>query len=109
MAGFPIRLRARGTASWDRGPWGLQLAVNYTGRYEDPLGVRIDHAATADLQVRYQGRTATPLEGFTASLTVRNLFDADPPFYDNPAGAAYDPANADAVGRFVAVQLARSW
>ncbi len=42
-------------------------------------------------------------------VNIRNAFDKDPPFYNNSAGFAYDAANADPVGRFVSVQLTRSW
>jgi outer membrane receptor protein involved in Fe transport len=64
---------------------------------------------TVDLQLSLNGRAAGPFAGQRLSLTVRNLFDRDPPFYDNPIGYAYDPTTADPIGRFVALQLTRSW
>ena len=42
-------------------------------------------------------------------VTVQNLLDAAPPFYDSPLGVGYDTANANALGRVVALQLARTW
>jgi len=40
---------------------------------------------------------------------VRNLFDRDPPFWNGIEGIAYDAANTDVIGRFVALQLTRRW
>ncbi len=104
----PVGWRGRGTADWNRGAWGAGVAVNYVGDYRAPDGRRIDAWTTADIQVRYtpdQGRFA----GLSATLIVRNLFDEDPPFYDSPQGIAYDAANADVLGRFVALQISRRW
>ena len=48
-------------------------------------------------------------DGVSLILSVQNLFDEDPPFYDNPLGLAYDPANADPIGRTVTLQLTKRW
>jgi outer membrane receptor protein involved in Fe transport len=40
---------------------------------------------------------------------VQNVFDDDPPFYNNASGYGYDPSNADLLGRFVSVQLRKAW
>jgi outer membrane receptor protein involved in Fe transport len=50
------------------------------------------------------------LRGFTAALGIRNLFDEEPPvFLSNTFGIGYDPANADALGRFVSLSLTKQW
>ena len=49
------------------------------------------------------------LDGTAVSLTVQNLFDRDPPFYDAPEGIAYDAANANVLGRFISLQLTKAW
>jgi outer membrane receptor protein involved in Fe transport len=59
---------------------------------------------TYDLQAGW-----APRPDLSLRLTVRNLFDSAPPFYDNTLGYAYDPTNGDPIGRFVALQLTRSW
>lgn len=50
-----------------------------------------------------------PLAGLEIDLSGQNLFDQTPPFYDSTQGVGYDAANADATGRFVAIQLTKRW
>lgn len=109
IANFPLRLRGRATADWTRGRLTVGGALNYTGRYRDAAGARIRAQATVDLQGRLAPADSGPLEGVAIVLNVRNVFDRDPPFYNNSVGLAYDAANADAVGRFVSLQLTRTW
>jgi len=72
--------------------------------------MRIPAQTTADLQMQYAPRAQTGgLKGLTVAVTVQNLFASDPPFYDSPAGVAYDPANYDPSGRVVALQLTKAW
>ena len=44
--------------------------------------------------------SAARWRGATLAVNIRNLFDADPPFYNNPTGYGFDPTSADIVGRF---------
>lgn len=105
---FPVGLRGRTHLSWSRGPFTIGGAVDYVSDYADLSGRRIGSWTTADLQLRYAPETG-PFAGTSVSLTVQNLFDRDPPFYDAPEGVAYDAANSDVIGRYVALQLTRSW
>lgn len=109
IAGFPVKLRARATLDWTRDRLTLGAAFNYVDRYRDVLGARISAQPTVDLQARLAAPDHGLARGVAVSLTVRNLFDRAPPFYDNPVGIAYDPTNADPVGRFAAIQITRSW
>jgi len=109
IANFPVKLRGRLTADWTRGLWGAGLALNYVAAYHDALGTRIKAQPTFDLQLRRNPASDGPWRGIAATLTVRNLLDRDPPFYDNTLGVGYDPANADPIGRFVSLQLTRAW
>lgn len=106
---FPVKLRGRLTADWTRGPVTLGGAVNYVDATRDPLGARIGDLTTVDLQVRLAPPAHGWAEGVSVSLTVRNLFDTDPPFYDASTGVGFDPTNAEPIGRFVAIQLTRRW
>jgi iron complex outermembrane recepter protein len=104
----PLDLRLRAGFDWFRGPFGAGLTLNHADGYADLQGRSIDAWTTADLQLRWTPEGGR-LEGVSAALTVRNLFDADPPFYDAPQGIAYDAANADVLGRFVSLQVTRRW
>lgn len=109
VAGFPVKFRARATADWTHDRLTLGAAFNYISHSRDVLGTRISAQPTVDLQARLAAPDAGPARGVAVSLTVRNLFDRAPSFYDNPAGIAYDPTNADPIGRFVALQITRAW
>jgi outer membrane receptor protein involved in Fe transport len=52
----------------------------------------------------------TWLSGTGVALTVTNLFDRSPPFVDDQLqGLGYDPANASPLGRFISLQLHKSF
>lgn len=108
--GYPADLRARASATWTRGPIATTASLNHVGDSHDEAGQKVDSWTTADLQVRYQPTVqAGPWSGLSLSLTVQNLFDTDPPFYDSPLAIGYDPANADPLGRLVSLQLTKVW
>ncbi|WP_380879407.1 TonB-dependent receptor [Sphingomonas sp. DBB INV C78] len=109
LAGRPIDLRGRATASWTRGPWTTSASLNYVDRYRDLAGNRIHAWPTVDFQIAYEAPDTSRLKGLSLAFTIQNFFDRDPPFYDSPGGVGYDAANADAVGRFIALQLTKRW
>lgn len=104
----PARLRARLAADWRREAWSLGLAANHTSGFRNPAGADIAAQTTFDLQAGW-APAGPDGQGLALRLTVRNLLDEDPPFHDNPLGFAYDPTSGDPIGRFVALQLTRSW
>ena len=109
-AGYPADLRARVSATWTHGIAATTLAVNHVGDSGDDSGRRIHAWTTADLQVQLRAKAKTgPLRDLAVSLTVANLFDSNPPFYNSPLGVGYDPANADPLGRVVSLQLTKAW
>lgn len=108
VAGYPAKLRGRLTADFRRGPVDAGVTLNHISSFRDLNGRRIEDQHTVDLQLRVNG-PAGRFEGTTLGLYVRNLFDNDPPFYDNAFGYGWDSANADVVGRFVRLQLTKSW
>ena len=108
--GEPVHLKGRVTAGWTKGDLAAQIGMNYVNRYRDLLGNRIRAWTTFDLNLSWQPKSDKLwLKGFTASLTAQNLFNRAPPFYDSRIGTGYDAANADALGRFIALQLSKSW
>lgn len=105
---YPVGLRGRGSLGWARGPWSASASLQYVDSYRDLAGSRIGSWTTADAQIRYAPETG-PFQGSAVALTVQNLFDRDPPFYDAPEGIGYDAANTSVIGRFIALQLTRTW
>lgn len=110
VAGKPVDLRGRLTATWSRGAVDSLVGLNHVDRYRDLGGNRIKAWNTVDLRLAYAPkRTNSPLAGFSVALAAQNLFDKDPPFYDSSVGAGYDGANADATGRYVALEISKRW
>jgi len=115
-AANPLGLRLRGMVGWSRrgpespGP-GLDLAINYTGGYENPgsaLIPRVSPWTTVDVRAYYRPRpSARWLSGLEISLNAVNVFNRDPPFVDNQFG--YDLYNVQAIGRVASVDVSKSW
>jgi outer membrane receptor protein involved in Fe transport len=106
----PADLRARLSASWTHGSLTSTVSLNHVGDLHTPDGVRIDSLTTADLAWAYAPRAQSgPWRNLVVSLTVQNVLDRDPPFYDSRVAVGYDPANYDPSGRVVALQLTKAW
>lgn len=106
----PADLRARVSAAWTHGAVTTSLMLNHTGDFATIDGKRLPSFTTADLQVQVISPAKTgPFGGVSVSLTVQNLFDQDPPFYDSPRGVGFDAANYEPTGRVVALQLTKAW
>lgn len=114
----PLSWRGRAGLSWSRAGWNANLFANYSGGYRDTRSTELRHVrswTTLDANLSYQfGASAPPwLRGTRLTAFAENLFDRDPPALvpdpGSSTGLGYDPVNASARGRFVAVQLRRSW
>lgn len=114
----PLRWRGRGGISWSNGGWSGSAFVNYAGHYTDNrtnAAVPVRAYATLDANLAYAFRADEPqsLHGLTVSFYVQNLFNADPPHFSpdqgRTTGIGYDPVNASARGRSVAIQLRKKW
>ena len=112
----PVDLRLRGTVAYTRGGLAANLAVYYTDSYSvDGSGeaAEIDAWTTADLILSYDTgdrRGNALLNDLVVRLSVLNLFDEDPPATPSrPQGGlfGYDPTNASALNRFVALELTK--
>ena len=110
LPGYPVALRGRASVGWSRGPLNALIAANGVSHYRDLSGNRIKGWTTCDLQLGYKpGGDHGWARGIELSLAVQNLFNRSPPFYDSFVGAGYDAANADALKRFVSLQLTKRW
>ncbi len=100
--------------NWTFGAWGATLAQTYQSGYEDanifPARVspeaavprQVASCSVWDLQARYAGWRDTVIV-----LGVKNLFDRDPPFTNQPftTQVGYDPNYADPRGRTIYARL----
>lgn len=109
FGGLP-RMRGRSAVSWRsaRQAADIGLTANYVGGFED-FGVerRVAEFVTYDLNVAYDLTGAAP--GLKVNGGILNLLDEEPPFV-NAWGRIngyrkYDPATANALGRFYFVGL----
>jgi len=110
QAGFPVDLRALLGASWTHGPFMTNLQVRYVDSYKSAAGARIGSWTTADVLVRWTSPSKDGwLTNLSATLSAQNVLGTRAPFYDSLDGVGYDPANADVLGRVVAVSLSKRW
>lgn len=114
----PLDWRGRGGLSWNRGGWSGSLFVNHADSYIDdrrPAVARVGAHTTVDANLTYLfgGEGASWLRNTRIALFVENLFDNDPPFLAlDPArmtGLGYDPVNASGRGRFISLQVRKTW
>lgn len=108
LVGYPTDLRARASLDWTKGDWSAGVTLHHVSDYRDVAGARIKAWNTFDGRIAWSPSRGWG-EGVSAALSVRNLFDADPPFYNSSTGYGFDPAQADVLGRVVALQLIKRW
>ena len=111
----PVDLRFRAHIGLSNGTWNGRLNVNYVDSYEnipESGQTNISSWTTVDLLGSYAFPESQHrlLSGIEFRLSVRNLFDEDPPYIaeafsgvSRPIG--FDPANANPFGRLVTVQI----
>jgi iron complex outermembrane receptor protein len=110
----PVDLRMRARAILRRGGLTFASFVNFTNSYRDPDTTParpISSWTTVDETVKYLFTAEHgPLAGASLQLSATNLFNKAPPYVENPAfGINFDGANANALGRFLSVQLSKRW
>ncbi|WP_433933410.1 TonB-dependent receptor domain-containing protein [Brevundimonas diminuta] len=106
--GFPVDLRGTVSGRWARDDLSLRVAVNHVGGYRDLQDARIGSWTTTDMQVGWRPSGSWG-EGLNLIVSVRNVFDADPPFFDAITGVGFDAGQADPLGRTFALQLTKRW
>lgn len=114
--GNPVRYRVRGRASLELGGVGLAAFVNHTAGYRNTAVSPVEQVAswtTLDMQVsKTFGAGYGPMRGTRLSLSVTNLFNANPPYVNNRtpySASGFDPEQASAAGRVIALQLVKAW
>jgi iron complex outermembrane recepter protein len=114
----PPNVRVRGSLGWQHKEWTANVFVNHVDSYSDirttPVRPVSSHT-TVDVRVAHDFGLRIKdgfLSGVTASFSVQNLFDKDPPpvaviTARNEMG--FDPTNADPMGRLLAFELTKAW
>jgi outer membrane receptor protein involved in Fe transport len=110
----PPKFRARGSLTWQRGPWTISGFANYVGSSESTAPIEaVASWTTLDAQIAYVGPNHGVFKGFRVALAGQNLADRRPPFVSANAtafpGLTYDSTNASAVGRFISLQIGKSF
>jgi iron complex outermembrane receptor protein len=98
--------KVRYSAIWNYDALTLAGFVNYVSSFRNLNRVggvyqQVDSFTTLDLTAAYEFRSL--LKGVTLQGRVSNVFDTDPPFYDNANG--YFPALASPFGRTIDLTL----
>jgi outer membrane receptor protein involved in Fe transport len=111
---YPVDFRFRSTTRWQRGGFDVSGYVNYLNSYLDTTSNPHRHVSswtTVDLHASYRLGASAPsaLSDTTFSLGIDNMFDARPPFLNNPVGIGYDQENGDLTGRVVSLNIRKKW
>jgi outer membrane receptor protein involved in Fe transport len=110
----PVDLRMRARAIIRRGDLTFASFVNFTNSYREDntaTAPAISSWTTVDETVKYLFNSEHgPLADASVQLSVTNLFNTAPPYAANPLfGINFDGANANALGRFISLQLSKRW
>ena len=120
---MPVSLRGRGALGWSQGPWSANFAMNYVGSYLNDLPVTIAGVTNPKVSIpswkTFDAALAYNLPkgdgmftGMRLSLNIQNLFNRNPPVVlstNNGAAFAYDPQNANVLGRVFSAQLSKAF
>ncbi|WP_191225218.1 TonB-dependent receptor [Edaphosphingomonas haloaromaticamans] len=114
--GFPVDLKFRARALWQSDHWSAAMFANFVNHYTNTLTSKptnIRSQITIDASISYSIPTTKSIfSGVAFQLSATNLFDRDPPYAEFVTGTSavgFDPENASAVGRVVAVQVIKKW
>ena len=112
--GNPGKLRLRGRAGLAFGRFDGSIGVQHVAAYRNLTvtpAERVKSWTTFDLQLG--ARIGDPSDrSFRLALSVNNLFDKAPPYAQFRTGSSafgYDPEQASAIGRMIALQAVIAW
>jgi iron complex outermembrane recepter protein len=110
--GNPVGSRGRANIGWRYGPWSANAFYNYGGRYLNTAvvpNVKVKSQKTVDAGVAYTAPDGdSVLSGIRVALNAQNLFDEEPPIVINGT-SSWDNTTASAIGRFVSIEITKSW
>ncbi|WP_338446402.1 TonB-dependent receptor [Pelagerythrobacter marensis] len=117
---LPLKFKARGSLTWERGPFTARFAATHVGGYTNNAVTPfedVDSYTPIDLSLTWKAGdpyAAGFLEkGLSFTVEVRNLFDIDPPYVNLAPGGngsgGYDATAANPIGRVIAVGVRKSF
>lgn len=109
--GNPPRLRTRSHIGWSDGAFTANAYMNFTSSYKDVAqNRRVKSFTTFDIDASAQLGdlvTAGIAQDTQVILSMSNLFNKNPPFYNGYYG--YDPQNASPIGRRFQIVLEKKF
>lgn len=111
----PLTFKARASVAWNRGPLTLRGEIQHVGGYVNDIvepDENVDAYNLVDLTLNWrisESFAGWGINGLTAGLEVRNIFNTDPPYVNSRqgqnSGGGYDPTVTNPIGRQFAVSL----
>ena len=113
--GNPVKLRMRGRAGFSLGALDGGVAINHVAGYRNRTVTPAENVkswTTFDVQLGALMAAGTEGRSLRLALNVNNVFDKDPPyvrFLSSTSAFGYDPEQASAIGRMIALQAVVAW
>ncbi len=113
--GNPVKLRLRGRAGFAVAAFDGGIGINHVAAYRNLTVTPAEPVkswTTFDLQLGTRVRTGSDGRSLRLAFNVNNLFDKAPPYVRYLTGNSafgYDPEQASAIGRTVALQAIIAW
>lgn len=113
----PPDWRGRGFVGWRMQGWSANVFVNQTDSYIDNRLVTrptVDSYTTIDARVAYDFSARFNrgfLSGLSIALSAQNVADEEPPRVTLIAttDSGFDATNADPLGRFISLEISKTW
>lgn len=110
----PLRLKFTTGATMQVRSWSFGPVINYATDYRStilPDAVPVASWTTIDLNAAYEHPQGSGgwLDGVRVGLTIQNALDHNPPRYELSRLVQYDQANADPLGRMIAIDIRKTW
>ena len=105
----PVRLKGNAYLDWSHDNWMANLTINYESGYRNSDPDAVTTSVNSYTTVDVQGTYVQSASGWRFSLGVKNLFDADFPFFDSRYGV--DSAHVDFRRRIISLDIVKefSW
>ena len=111
LINFPVDTRIRGNLGWSNSRMSINAYWNHVGDYTNNLitpNQRVEAFNTFDASISYKFPGEGTLNGLRLTLSAQNIFDRNPPDVINGT-AAWDSQNASPMGRFIALDIRKSF